>query len=159
MNRLRIAVMVSVLLNVFLAGALAAGFFAMRNAGRMINAGALRIAGAELPASARRPFRRALREARNAMLPSIAESRMAKGQAAQLLRQPNVDQAAVMAALDRARADDMAVRAAVERSAVAFAATLPAADRAKLADAMNKRARQGPDVQTHPRDGNTASPR
>ncbi|WP_420384291.1 periplasmic heavy metal sensor [Novosphingobium sp.] len=158
MNRLRIAVCVSVVLNVFLAGALIAGFFAVRNGGRMINAGALRIAGSELPAAERRPFRHALREARNAMGPSIAESHRAKQQAALLLRQPNVDQGAVMVALDQARADDMAVRAAVERRAVAFAATLPGPDRAKLANAIDKRAGQGPDLQKA-RDGKTPGPR
>ena len=57
-----------------------------------------------------------------------------------LLREAVVDQPAVVAALDRARAADMAVRAAVERRAVAYAATLPPADRGKLADAMQRRA-------------------
>ena len=74
------------------------------------------------------------------MRPTIIEARGAKSRAADLLRQPVVDQAAVLAALDQARTADMAVRAAVERRAVAYAATLPAADRAKLADAMTRRA-------------------
>ena len=82
----------------------------------------------------------ALREARGAMRPTIIEARAAKGEAAVLLRKPEVDQSAVNAALDRARIADMAVRAAVERRAVAFAATLPPADRAKLADAVQRRA-------------------
>jgi uncharacterized membrane protein len=159
MGRLRIAILVSVALNLFLGGALVAGFISLRAGGRMINAGALRIAGAELPEDERRPFRRALRDARNAMLPTIAQSRAAKAQAADLLRQPLVDQPAVMAALDRARADDMAVRAAVERRAVAFAATLPPADRAKLADVMTKRAGANSAVQTNHRDGKPAGPR
>jgi uncharacterized membrane protein len=159
MTRLRIAMVASVALNLFLAGALVAGFIAMRNTGRMINAGALRIAGAELPASERRPFRLALHEARNAMHASIVDSLQAKAKAAQLLRQPIVDQTAVMAALDRARSDDIAVRAAIERRAVAFAATLPLADRATLADVVNRRAQQVPDMQPSHRDGNTAGPR
>jgi uncharacterized membrane protein len=53
-----------------------------------------------------------------------------------------IDQAAVVAALDRARNADMAVRATVERRAVAYAASLPPADRAKLADAMQRRAQK-----------------
>ena len=140
MNTLRIAILVSVALNLFLAAALVAGFVSLRTGGGMINAGSLRIAGAELPESERRPFRMALREARRAMRPTIVQARTAKAEAALLLRQPVLDQAAVVAALDRARAGDMAVRAAVERRAVAFAATLTRADRAKLADAMQRRA-------------------
>lgn len=140
MSKLRIALIVSFILNLFLTGALIAGIVSLRSGGRMINAGSLRIAGAELPAAQRRPFRMALRQARRAMRPIILDSRDAKAVAAALLRQPTVDQAAVMVALDRARAADMAVRAAVERRAVSYAATLPPADRAKLADALQRRA-------------------
>ncbi|RZM31174.1 MAG: hypothetical protein EOP67_34395 [Sphingomonas sp.] len=57
-----------------------------------------------------------------------------------MLRDGTVNEAAVMAELDRARAADMTVRAAVERRAVIFAAGLPAIDRARLADAMERRA-------------------
>lgn len=143
MGKLRIVLAVSIVLNLFLAGALIAGLVSLRADNRMINAGALRIAGAELPAAVRKPFRQALRQARRAMRPTIAEARSAKIEAAALLRRPTVDQAAVDAALERARAADMTVRAAVERRAVAFAATLSPADRATLADAMQRRA-QGP---------------
>lgn len=140
MGKLRIAILVSVALNLFLAGALVAGFVSLRTGSRMINAGSLRIAGAELPKSERRPFRMALREARRSMHRTITQARAAKAEAASLLRQPALDQTAIVAALDRARAADMAVRAVVERRAVAFAATLTPADRAKLADAMQRRA-------------------
>lgn len=140
MGKLRIALAASIILNLFLAGALIAGVISLRSGGRMINAGSMRIAGAELPLSERRPFRRALREARRAMRPTLVEARTAKAEAAMLLRQRVIDQTAVVAALDRARVADMAVRAAVERRAVAYAATLPPADRAKLADAIQRRA-------------------
>ena len=140
MGKLRVALIASIILNLFLAGALVAGIVSLRSGARMINAGSMRIAGAELPLSERRPFRMALRQARRAMRPTLVEARTAKAKAAILLRQPVIDQAAVVAALDRARAADMAVRAAVERRAVAYAATLPPADRAKLADAMQRRA-------------------
>ena len=140
MRKLHVALAVSLILNLFLAGALVAGIVSVRSGARMINAGSLRVAGAELPRAERRPFRMALREARGAMRPTIIAARAAKGEAAVLLRKPEVDQAAVNAALDRARIADMAVRAAVERRAVAFAATLPPADRAKLADAVQRRA-------------------
>jgi len=143
MGKTRVALIASVILNLFLAGALVAGLVTLRTGGRMINAGSLRIVGAELPKSERRPFRVALREARRAMHPTIVEGRTAKAEAASLLRQPTIDQAAIIVALDRARAADISVRAAVERRAVAFAATLPIADRGRLADAMQRRAEKG----------------
>ena len=146
MRKLSIALAASVVLNVFLAGALAAGAVSLRTESRMINAGSLRVAGAELPKSERRSFRLALREARASMRPTIVAARVAKAEAAGLLRQPELDQDAVNASLDRARAADTAVRAAVERRAVAYAATLPPADRARLADAMQRRADKAPAV-------------
>lgn len=142
MRHLRIGLAISVVLNLFLAGALIAGAMSLRGGRRMINAGSLRIAGAELPVEERRPFRAALRDARHSMRQTVVEARVAKAQAAALLRQPTVDQPAVLSALDRARTADMAVRSAVERRAVAYAATLPRADRAKLADAMARRGRR-----------------
>lgn len=140
MGKLRILLIVSVILNLFLAGALVAGVFSLRSGGRTINAGSLRIAGSELPSAERRSFRIALRQARRAMRPTLMDARAARIEAATLLRQPTIDQAAIIVALNRARAADMAVRAAVERRAVAYAATLPQPDRAKLADAMQRRA-------------------
>ena len=140
MGKLRIALATSIILNLFLAGALVAGIISLRSGARMINAGSMRIAGAELPLSERRPFRTALRQARRAMRPTLVEARTAKTEAAMLLRQPVIDQTAVIAALDRARVADMSVRAAVERRAVAYIATLPAEDRATLSDAMQQRA-------------------
>jgi uncharacterized membrane protein len=142
MGKLRIALLVSTIVNLFLAGALVAGFLSLRSGGRMINAGSLRIAGSELPVAERRPFRTALRQARRAMRPTVIAGRAARTEVAALLRQPVIDQAAVVAALDRARNADMAVRATVERRAVAYAASLPPADRAKLADAMQRRAQK-----------------
>jgi uncharacterized membrane protein len=150
----RIALAVSVILNLFLTGALIAGVVSLRSGSRIINAGALRIAGAELSAPVRAPFRAALHRARRAMHPTAAAAREAKAEAAVLLARPVVDQPAVNAALDRARVADMAVRAAVERSAVAYAVTLPRADRLALAEAMRRRA-----APPKRRDGNPDRPR
>ena len=144
MSKLRIAVAISVVLNLFLAAALIAGYVSLRINSRMINAGSLRIAGSELPVALRKPFRAALRETRRSMQPTILEGRAAKAEAASLLRQPTVDEPATNGALDRARAADMAVRAAVERRAVAFASALPLSDRAKLAEAIQRRADKAP---------------
>ena len=118
MTRLRVVLAASVLLNLFLAGALAGGALLVRSRSPVIAAGSLRIAGAELPREARR----------------------ARQDAAALLRRPVVDLNALKAALARARAADAIVRAGVDASAVRFAATLPPADRARIADAMRRRA-------------------
>lgn len=144
MRTLRIALLVSVVLNLFLAGALAGGAAWLHSGRPFIAAGSLRIAGAELSRDQRRGFRAALREARRKMRPEVIESRAEKLKVAALLRQPVVDQPSIVAALDRARVADTAVRAAVETRAVAYAAQLPPADRAKLADAMESRATHRP---------------
>lgn len=144
MKKLQIALAASIVLNLFLAGALIAGLVSLRTGSRMINAGSLRIAGSELPRAIRKPFRAALRQARRSMRPTIMQARAAKSEAAALLRQPRVDQPAVMAALDRARVADMAVRATVEARAVAYAATLTPDDRAMVADAIERRAVRTP---------------
>lgn len=142
MNRRTVIILlgVSVLLNLFLIGALAGGAVWLKARHPMIVAGSLRIAGAELPRSERRAFRAALRDTRHSMRPTRLAGRAARDEAAALLRQPSLDQQKLNAALARARAADFAVRAAVEQRAVAFAATLPQADREKLADAMERRA-------------------
>lgn len=143
MRRLPLFLAASVLLNLFLVGAIAGGVIRLRHHRPMIMAGSLRIAGAELPDGERRAFRAAMQAARRSMRPALEESRASREQAAALLRQPTVDQPAVRAALARARVADAQVREAVELRAVAFAATLPPADRARLADAMARRAEKG----------------
>ena len=161
MGRLRIALVVSIILNLFLAAALVAGIISVRSGDRMINAGSLRIAGAELPRAERRPFRMALREARRSMRPALLEARAARVEAAALLRPTERStRAAVVAALDRARSAEVAVRAAVERRAVAYAATLPPADRAKARGRDATACGKGsPGNRLTPRDGKTAGQR
>lgn len=143
MKRWHVALIASAILNLFLAGALAGGYVSLQGGRSVITAGSLRIAGAELPPGERRAYRTALRETRRAMRPTVLAARDAKVQAADLLAQPRVNPAAVLAALDRARAADIAVRAAVERRAVAFAVTLPPAERTRMAAAMRRRAARG----------------
>jgi uncharacterized membrane protein len=142
MRRLRIALIVSVIANIFLAGALIGGAAWLHRGRPMIAAGALRVAGSELPRNERYAFRMALHAARRSVRPAMAEARAQRLRAADLLRRPALDQRAILDALARARAADTAVRAAVEGRAVAFAATLPPADRVHLADAMAERAQR-----------------
>ena len=142
MSRLRIGLVASLAVNLFLASALVAGYASLRTAKQMVNAGALRVASSDLPPREARAFRQALRGERRSMRQMIDVSRSAKMRAAGLLRRSGVDQAAVLSELDRARKADIAIRAAVERRAVAFAAGLPQVDRAKLAEAMERRGRR-----------------
>lgn len=143
MKRLPLWLAVSVILNLFLVGALAGGAWLVRSRSPMIFAGSLRIAGAELPDNERRAFRAAMRAERHAHRAELHTAQAARLQAAALLRAPTVNEAAVIAALAQARIADVAVRGAVEDRAVRFSATLPSADRAKLADAMAERAKKG----------------
>lgn len=139
MAKLRIALACSVLLNMFLIGALVAGLISLRRDGPRLNGRSLRMAGAELPVAERRPFRAALREVRRSMRATVEHAHDSKARAASLLEQPKIDRSALNAALDQARIADFAVRAAVEKRAVEFAATLPVSDRATLARAMKSR--------------------
>ena len=136
MVRSRALLIASLLLNLFLAGALVGGAAWLRSGHRMIAAGALRIAGSELPRAERHAFRSRLRAARDSVRPLIDESNAAKADAARLLAQPSADGAATKAALAKARADDFRVRAVVEDRAVDFAATLQQPDRQRIADAL-----------------------
>ncbi len=129
---LKIACAVSILLNIFLASAVIGGA-AWIQARRPAARGSIQVAGAQLPLDSRRIFRRALRDARREMQPTIAAGSQAREDAAALLRAPRLDQLALAAALARARAADIAVRTHVEERAVAVAATLSSADRETLA--------------------------
>ncbi|WP_242187272.1 periplasmic heavy metal sensor [Sphingomonas sp. CARO-RG-8B-R24-01] len=128
--------MASLLLNLFLAGALIGGTVWLRGGHRMIAAGALRVIGSELPRDERRAFRANLREARASVRPLIVHSSTAKAEAARLLGEPTPDSTSIKASLAQARADDIRVRAMVENRAVDFAATLPQADRRRIADSL-----------------------
>ena len=70
--------------------------------------------------------------------PTALDARLARRQAAELLRQPNFDRAAACAALDRARADDMQVRQAVENALLDFAARLDQRGRSTLSDGLGR---------------------
>ena len=133
---LKVILALSLVANLFLVGALVGGATWIKSRPGMINAGSLRVAGAELPRNERRAFRSALHEARQSMMPTIKDGRKAREQAASLLGQPQLDQVALRAALARIRADDLTVRAGVEERAIVFAATLPPSDRARLAQAL-----------------------
>ncbi len=136
---LKIVCTVSILLNIFLAAAVVGGLVWLSASQPMIAAGSIRLAGAELPLAESHAFRTALRETRHEIRPVILARSQARADAAALLRAPELDQAALTAALARARAADMVMREHLEARAVSFAATLPPTDRAKLAEGLLKR--------------------
>jgi uncharacterized membrane protein len=128
-------VIASVVLNVFLAGAFAGGAVWLRHA----RAGAgysLESAGGQLPEQDRKAFRKALRQARMESRQIILDGQQARQEAADLLRQPVVDTAALSAALERARNADVTVRARLEQAIVDFAASTSPENRSLLAAAL-----------------------
>lgn len=138
-RRWKIALTLSILLNIFLVAGIAGGALWLRTTRPTIGAGSLRIAGAELAKPQRRAFRTALRAARQEARPLAIADHEAREQAAAVMRAPVLDQAVLAAALSRVRDADIALRGRIEMRAVAFVATLPQADREKLADGLVRR--------------------
>ncbi len=140
---LRVVLAASLLVNVFAAGAIGGGLFMLARPGvwRSLAGVAprpIRAAGEELPPPDRGRFRQTMRqvvEESGDLLRTARESRQA---AADLFVQPQFDQAAVAAALERARNADILLRTRLEAAAVAFAATLPADERALLAQGLER---------------------
>jgi uncharacterized membrane protein len=125
-------------LNLFFVGAVAGGAVMwVRQAGEVQARWPL--AGEDLPDKDRAAFRAALNETRRAAHDTILESQQGRIDAASLLGQPTLDQAALSAALAQTRNADVAVRALVEQRAVAFAATLPVEERRRLAEGLVRR--------------------
>ncbi|TPL10816.1 periplasmic heavy metal sensor [Mesorhizobium sp. B2-4-14] len=128
-------VIVSVVLNVFLAGAFISGAVWLRN----VRAGAgysLETAGGRLPEQDRKAFRKALRQVRMESRQVILDGQQARQEAADLLQQPVVNTAALSAALERARNADLTVRTRLEQAIVDFAANTSPQNRSLLAAAL-----------------------
>ncbi|WP_296745408.1 periplasmic heavy metal sensor [Mesorhizobium sp.] len=124
----------SLVLNVFLIGALAGG--AGWLIGRSNPGYSLESAGGQLPTDDRKAFRQALREVRRESRQIIVDGQQARRDAANLLQQPTLDTAALAAALERARNADVAIRAKLEQRIVEFAASSSLDDRRLLAEGL-----------------------
>lgn len=141
-RNLKIGLIVSVILNVFLIGGVAGGLAFWRlnpqvSAGAAPAAGAqlrrpLRFAADDLAPAQQRAFRQTLRQARIDSLPRLREAQAHRRDLVGLLRADRFDGPAVSAALDGARDADIAVRARLEAAVVDFAATLSPEDRRTL---------------------------
>jgi len=129
----------SVVLNVFLAGALAGGAVWIKR-GKPAQGYSLEAAGGRLPDQQRTLFRKALREVRQESREIIRDGQQARREAADLLRQPVLDTAALAAALERARNADVTVRTRLEQRIIEFAAGGSAEDRSLLAEGLSRRA-------------------
>lgn len=130
----------SIVLNIFLIGAIVGGTAIWLGEVRPAEAGGqLRLAGERLPEAQRTALRKALRETRRVARPIIREGRAGRAEAARLLAQPTLDVPALEAALARVRRSDGAMRARLEARTIAFAATLSPADRARMADGLIRR--------------------
>lgn len=138
MTKSRKLFVLSVVLNVFLAGALASTAIWITKA--RAPGYSLEAAGGRLSDPDRKDFRAALREVRRDSRQAIVEGQQARRDAAALLRQPVLDTAALAATLERARKADMAVRARLEQRIVDFAAASSPEARDLLAEGLVRRA-------------------
>ncbi|WP_181360519.1 periplasmic heavy metal sensor [Variovorax sp. WS11] len=157
---------VSLVLNLFLAGAIAGGAWrwwtveveraaaapaAPAAAATAAQPRGLRFAADELSSEQRRAFRLGLREARREVASSIQAAREGRQEVLRLLAAPQLDQAAVTAALARTRDADMVSRARVEASVIDFATRLSPPEREKLAEGLARRSTLSPPPATAPR--------
>ncbi|HDR8857978.1 periplasmic heavy metal sensor [Burkholderia territorii] len=141
----KIVLVGSIVLNVFMLGAIGGGAYQWLATHRDLHGAwlpgqrtALRFAADGLSDERQREFAAALKAARKDGRDFAREGRDGRITVLDLLAAPQLDRAAIDAALDRTRAADSALRAQVERSVVDFAATLTPDERAKFVDGLRR---------------------
>ena len=143
MNKLKWALIASVILNAFLLGGIAAGAYKMfKHGGPPFGergGGPLHFAADELPMAQKQLFKKSMRESRKTAMPLMKASGDARAEVAKQLAAPTLDKLAVQNALARAREADSAVRIHMEETLVHFAETLSPQDRQKLAAGLAKK--------------------
>ncbi|ALM86191.1 periplasmic heavy metal sensor [Bordetella sp. N] len=140
----KFALVGSLVLNIFLVGGIAGGayqWYAGRGAHQAAGAPrvALRFATEDLSAQRQAEFLDALKTARRDNQDYAREARKARREVLALLAAPQLDRAALDAALARTRTADAALRAAVENGVAGFAATLTPEERKTFADGLRER--------------------
>lgn len=141
---LRILLIVSLVLNVFVIGGLAGAAISWQRVDAqrpLVGVGRparLRQAAEALSPENRRMVRQSVRAAAYALRPEAARARGARREAARLLVQPAFDRAAFEAALARARAADVAIRTRLEGAMIDAAAQLPRSEREALAAGLDR---------------------
>ena len=151
----RRALILSLALNVFLAGILAGGAWkwwrldlpssppAQSERAQISNEGqtnqrGLRFAADRLAPEHREAFRRGLRQMRRDAAPVIDAARKERNEIARLLAEPKFDRSVIANALARSRLADLAVRERIEIYALDFATTLPANERDRFIDRLEE---------------------
>ncbi|WP_233887719.1 periplasmic heavy metal sensor [Paraburkholderia flagellata] len=134
----------SVLLNVFLLGAIAGGawrWFAVHGEPQTQPAQrvALRFATEELSLERQQQFAQALKSSRREGRQYARDGRDGRREVLDLLAAPQLDRNAIDAALTRTRTADSALRAQIESGVVDFAATLTPEERVKFVEGLEKR--------------------
>jgi uncharacterized membrane protein len=140
----KIVLVASLVLNVFLVGAIVGGayqWFAARGAVAPVLAQqrALRFAAQTLSADRQKAFVDSLRDARREGRQYARDGREGRRDVLRLLAAPQFDRAALDAALARTRDADSRLRAQVEGSVADFAATLSPEERVRFADSLKLR--------------------
>jgi uncharacterized membrane protein len=138
---LAILLAVSVILNVFVVGAFVGVFFGQSfgmSPPPAARPNAMMAAADRLDPTDRDVFRALMQDEVQRQGPTALDARMARRQAAELMRQPTFDRAAAGALLDRARSDDTQVRAAVENALLDFAARLDQHGRTTLSEGLGR---------------------
>ena len=137
---------VSLVVNVFVVGAVAGGAARWWLAERSVAAAepprGLRHAADDLAAEQRRSFLLGLRNARRAVAEPLQTAREGRQEVLRLMREPRFEAEAVAQTLARTRAADIAARERFEAAVLDFAATLSPAERQKLADGLARRSAQ-----------------
>ncbi|MDB5469251.1 MAG: hypothetical protein JWR84_811 [Caulobacter sp.] len=140
-----IALVVSVAINLFLAGLIVGGVVVARRATEMRppalagqNRTPLWRAGDELPFPKRRAFRQMFRQAGLDTREAIRESRAIRREAIAAMEQPDYDAKAAIDKMNRARQLDSQARSQVEARMLEFAATLTPDERELLAQGLRR---------------------
>jgi uncharacterized membrane protein len=129
----------SLLLNVFLFGAIAGGAYrwvAAERPAAVAPVNGLRFATQDLSIERQKQFRQMLRQTRRDSLPLAEASRDGRIEVARLLSAASFDRGALDAALARTRSADIERRKRLEDGIASFAQTLTLDERLKLADGV-----------------------
>ncbi|MFM9835067.1 MAG: periplasmic heavy metal sensor [Methylophilaceae bacterium] len=143
-NKLKWALIASVILNAFLVGGLAAGAYRMLGHGgppfaQKDGGMALRFAAEDLSLEQKRLFKKTIRESRRTSLPLVKASAEARAEVLKQLSAPTFDKLAIENAMARTREADRAVRMHMEQAIVGFAEKLSPEERQKLAEGLAKK--------------------
>jgi uncharacterized membrane protein len=139
----KILLVASLVLNAFLLGGIVGGtyqWFATHGFAAKAPAQrtALRFAAEDLSTDRQRQFVEALKAARKVGRDYAQEGREGRREVLDLLAAPQLDRAALDAALQRTRSADSDLRAQVEGSVADFAATLTPEERVKFVDGLKR---------------------